>query len=145
VNPSTRALAEATQRRRENAENAVKRALGESRKARTPVTVTGIAAAAGVSTDFIYRHRELRPQVEALRRAHPASAAAAADASEMAAADSTLVRRLSQQLADTRRRHREEIAELRRALEAAHGELLILRRQLADGIHTSGTSCPRAE
>jgi hypothetical protein len=63
----------------------------------------------------------------------------------MAAADSTLVRRLSQQLADTRRRHREEIAELRRALEAAHGELLILRRQLADGIHTSGASCPRAE
>jgi hypothetical protein len=58
VNPSTRALAEATQRRRENAENAVKRALRESRKARTPVTVTGIAAAAGVSTDFIYRHRE---------------------------------------------------------------------------------------
>jgi len=44
------------------------------------------------------------------------------------AASSTLVRRLSQQLADARRQHREEVGELQRALEAAHGELLVLRR-----------------
>jgi thioredoxin-like negative regulator of GroEL len=46
------------------------------------------------------------------------------------AAAGTLVRRLTQQLATTRQRHREQVAELRTALEAAHGELLELRRQL---------------
>jgi hypothetical protein len=55
----------------------------------------------------------------------------AGDHPDAEAAASTLVRRLSQQLADTRRRHREEVAELRRALEAAQGELLLLRRRLA--------------
>jgi hypothetical protein len=126
---SVTAVAEATRRRRQNAEEAVEAALREARKHRAPVTVTGIAAAAGVSTDFIYRHPDLRAQVEGLRRTR--SASQVADASEHPDADaasSTLVRRLSQQLADTRRKHREEVAELRRALEAAHGELLILRR-----------------
>ena len=131
MNPSTQALADATRRRREKAENAVKRALREARKTTAPVTVTSIAAAAGVSTDFIYRHPELRLQVEALRRSRSSSPAPVADP-DMAAADSTLVRRLSQQLADTRRQHREEVAELRRALETAQGELLLLRRRLAD-------------
>jgi hypothetical protein len=134
VNPSTQALAEATRRRRVNAENAVRRALREARKTSAPVTVASIAAAARVSTDFIYRHPELRPQVEALRRARSShtSAKPAADP-DMAAADSTLVRRLSQQLAAARRQHRQEVAELRQALEAAQGELLLLRRRLADG------------
>jgi hypothetical protein len=146
MNRSTQALAEATHRRRENAENSVKRALREARKTQAPVTVTSIAAAAGVSTDFIYRHRELRPQVEALRRARPSSfVAASADDPDIAAADSTLVRRLSQQLAEVRRQRREEIAELHRALEEAQGELLLLRRRLADSTRASDDSCPRQD
>jgi hypothetical protein len=40
------------------------------------------------------------------------------------------VRTLTAQLADSKRRHREETAALRQALEQAHGENLILRRQL---------------
>lgn len=129
MNRSITALAEAARRRRQNAEKAVESALREARKQRQPVTFTGIAGAAGVSTDFIYRHPELRNQVEALRRARtgptPSDASQDPDAD---AASSTLVRRLSQQLADLRRKHREEVFELRRALEAAHGELLVLRR-----------------
>jgi hypothetical protein len=39
------------------------------------------------------------------------------------------VRRLSQQLADARHAHGEEVAELRKTLEEAHGELLVLRRR----------------
>lgn len=39
------------------------------------------------------------------------------------------VRRLSQQLADARHAHREEVAELSKTLEEAHGELLVLRRR----------------
>lgn len=124
------ALAESTRRRRENAENAVRQALAEARKARRSVTVAGIAAAAGVSSDFIYRHPELRPQVEALRRARRYPPVPSEDHPDIEAADSRLVRRLCQQLADVRRKNREEVAELRRALEAAHGELLSLRRQL---------------
>ncbi|MEV6871515.1 hypothetical protein [Amycolatopsis sp. NPDC051128] len=136
MNPSVTALAEATRRRRQNAEKVVESALREARTLRAPVTFAGIAAAAEVSTDFIYRHPELRSQVEGLRRAR--SGSPARDAGEQVDADaasSTLVRRLSQQLADTRRKHREAIAELRRALEAAHEELLVLRRS-----HTARSS-----
>jgi hypothetical protein len=43
------------------------------------------------------------------------------------------VRTLTAQLADLKRRHREETAALRQALEQAHGENLALRRRLAAG------------
>lgn len=125
------ALTASARQRRENAERAVQQALREARKTSGPVTVAGLAAAAGVSTDFIYRHPELRPQVETLRRARTSQPGRdPASDPDAAAAASTLVRRLSQQLADERRRRREEVAELRHALETAHGELLTLRRQL---------------
>lgn len=131
MNRSVQALADATRRRRENAEKAVHAALRAARKSNNPVTVTGIAKAAGVSTDFIYRHPELRSQVEALRRTRtPVRADSAELDPDTAAASSTLVRRLSQQIAELRRKHREEVAELQTALGAAHGELLSLRRQL---------------
>jgi hypothetical protein len=41
-----------------------------------------------------------------------------------------VVRTLTAQLAELKRRHREEISTLRQALEAAHGENLDLRRRL---------------
>ena len=44
---------------------------------------------------------------------------------------SSVVRTLTAQLADLKRRHREETAALRQALEQAHGENLALRRRLA--------------
>jgi hypothetical protein len=133
MNPSTEALATAARQRRERAESAVEKALREARKARTPVSVTSIAKAAGVSTDFIYRHPVLRPQVEALRRARRNNGSTEATGHPDAeAAASTLVRRLTQQLATERRKHREEVTQLRTALETAHGDLLALRRQLAD-------------
>ncbi|MFJ9711635.1 hypothetical protein [Streptomyces sp. NPDC101234] len=87
--------------------------------------------AAGVSTDFIYRHPVLRPQVEALCRARSYSIPGdAAHAPGAEAAASTLVRRLIQQLAADRRKHREEVAQLRAALAAANGELHALRQHL---------------
>jgi hypothetical protein len=138
VNRSTEALVGAARRRTENAEKAVQKALRQARKDGTPITVKGLAAAAGVSTDFIYRHPDLRNQVEALRRARRAGAPVAVSSGpDVDAASSTLVRRLSQELADSRRKHREEVAELRRALEVAHGELLVLRRQLSDSVDGS--------
>ena len=43
---------------------------------------------------------------------------------------SSVVRTLTAQLTELKRRHHEEVATLRRALEAAHGENLELRRRL---------------
>ena len=125
------ALAKATQQRHKQAETAVEQALRQARASQQPVSVASIARTAGVSTDFIYRHPRLRPEVEDLRPARrnaiPTDAVHERDAQ---AAASTLVRRLTQQLATERRKHRQEVAQLQDTLATAHGELLSLRRQM---------------
>jgi hypothetical protein len=136
MNRSAQALRDAAHRRREQAEKAVNRALREARKTNASITFTGLAAAAGVSTDFIYRHPRLRAQVEALRRVRGHTSAPPVIGEDANAAESSLVRRLSQQLTELRRKHREETAELQRALAAAHGELLQLRRRLDELTYT---------
>ncbi len=50
---------------------------------------------------------------------------------EPTASTSSAVRALTRKLEDERRDHRKHTAELRKALEAAHGENLELRRRLA--------------
>jgi hypothetical protein len=120
----------AARRRREQAEQAVIRALVEARDTGAPVTFTGLATKAGVSTDFIYRHRGLRAQVEALRGPHGRSPVRVEALRDIDFSESTLIHRLSHQLVELRRRHREEVIELRRALAAAHGELVYLRQRL---------------
>lgn len=137
-NRSIQALTDAAQQRTTAAEQAVQKALRKARKENKPITVTGLAAAAGVSTDFIYRHPTLRAQVEVLRRTRRAAPSPQSNATDVEAASSTLVRRLSQQLAEARRTHREEVTELRKALEVAHGELLTLRRKLDDPARGDG-------
>ncbi|MFF2502371.1 DUF6262 family protein [Streptomyces sp. NPDC058067] len=131
-NRSIQAPTDAAQQRTMAAEQAVQKALRKARKDNKPITVTGLATAAGVSTNFIYRYPVLRAQVEALRRARRTAPSAQSSATDVEAAASTLVRRLSQQLADARRTHRDEVTELRQALEVAHGELLTLRRKPED-------------
>jgi hypothetical protein len=137
---STDALKNAARRRHQEAESAVARALREARKTNTPITFTGLAAAAGVSTDFLYRHPGVRAQIEALRRTRRRSPAHALTSNDSDAAESALIRRLSHQLIDLRRQHRDEVAELHRALAAAHGELLELRRKLQDEPGARGAS-----
>jgi surfactin synthase thioesterase subunit len=125
-------LKDAARRRREQAEQAVLRALVEARKSNGPITFTGLAMKARVSPDFIYRHRELRAQVEALRRSRGPSPGHGGARQDIDFSETTLIRRLSHELAALRRRHREEVIELRRALAAAHGELVYLRQRLND-------------
>lgn len=129
---SIEALQTATRQRRESAEKAVADALRRARKAGNPVTFTAIAAAAGVSTDFIYRHPDFRSQVEALRNVRAPGRAPAVQDSDVDAAGSTLIRRLSQELVDQRKKFHSQIADLEQALAAAHGELLAMRRQVAE-------------
>lgn len=131
---NTQALHAAARHRTEHAEQAVTQALRTARRSGDPVTITGLAAAAGVSPDFIYTHPRLRAQAEALRQARRPGPGAASEHSHSDAdvAASNLVRALQQQLAQQRRAHREEVTELKAALAAALGENLTLRRRIAD-------------
>lgn len=107
-------------------------------KAGEPVTFRGLAAKSGVSLDFLYRNDSIRQRVEHHRSARPKRDE---PAGSQPAQDhpSSIVRTLTGQLADLKRRHREETAALRQALEQAHGENLALRRRLA-----AGSSSPAA-
>ncbi|WP_156325462.1 hypothetical protein [Nonomuraea sp. SBT364] len=83
-----------------------------------------------MSTDFLYRHPELRAQIERQRaKSRGRSRPSAAD-DEPAASSSAAVRVLARKLEEERGARRREVAELRRALEAAHVEDLELRRRL---------------
>jgi hypothetical protein len=101
-------------------------------KAGEPVTFRGLAVRAGVSLDFLYRNAGIRARIEHHRSARPAREQAT-EAHAGQDHPSSVVRTLTAQLADLRRRHREETATLRQALEQAHGENLILRRRLRAG------------
>jgi hypothetical protein len=94
-----------------------------------PITFRGLAQSAGVSLDFLYRNTEIRQRVEHLRNQQRRTSP---DPPDRADPDqpSSVVRTLTAQLAELRRRHREEVGTLRQALEAAHGENLDLRRRL---------------
>lgn len=94
-----------------------------------PITFRGLAQIAGVSLDFLYRNTEIRRRVEQLRnqqRNMPPPPPDRADPDQ----PSSVVRTLTAQLSELKRRHHEEVATLRGALEAAHGENLELRRRL---------------
>ena len=94
-----------------------------------PITFRGVARTASCSIDFLYDNPELRRRIEQLRaqqQRKPSPPVTAVDAN----ADSKVIRALTAQLAELRRRHREEVDELRAALAAAHGENLQLRRKL---------------
>lgn len=94
-----------------------------------PITFRGLAQTAGVSLDFLYRTAEIRHRVEQLRAQQQASPP---DPTEQVDPHqpSSIVRTLTAQLAELKRRHRAEVHALKEALEAAHGENLELRRRL---------------
>lgn len=108
-------------------------ALARMARSGEPVTFRGVARAAGVSLDFLYRSTALRDRIAHLRdrqRTVPATTARPAAAPGGTVPVSSVVGALTAQLAEARRRHREETTALRQALEAAHGENLLLRRSL---------------
>jgi hypothetical protein len=96
-----------------------------------PITFRGVARTAGCSIDFLYGNPELRRRIELLRAQQ--STRSPPPAATDPNTDSNVIRALTAQLAELRRQHREDIAELRSALAAAHGENLQLRRRLGRG------------
>jgi hypothetical protein len=94
-----------------------------------PITFRGLAQSAGVSLDFLYRNTEIRQRVEQLRNQQRRTSPVPPDRVDPDPDQpSSVVRTLTAQLAELKRRHREEVSTLRQALEAAHGENLELRR-----------------
>lgn len=94
-----------------------------------PVTFRGLARTASVSLDFLYSTADIRRRIEQLRDQQQATAP---DPKAQHDPDqpSSVVRTLTAQLTDLKRRHRDEVQQLKQALEAAHGENLELRRRL---------------
>ena len=101
-----------------------------------PITFRGLAKTSGVSLDFLYRTPDIRRRVEQLRaQQHPTPPTT----NQRPDPDqpSSAIRTLTAQLAELKRRHRDEVGALERALEAAHGENLELRRRLGPHHHTA--------
>jgi len=96
-----------------------------------PITFPGLAKAAGVSIDFLYRH-PAASCVEHLRANRQCTPPKRRDPelADQPRSQSNVVRALTAQLAELKRHHREEIARLEAALATAQGENLELRRRL---------------
>ena len=93
------------------------------------ITFRRVAATAGVSLEFLYNHPPLRSRIEHLRAQQQTSTAPAGRRADApTGGSSTVVATLTAQLAELRTRHRNETTQLHQALEAAHGENLLLRR-----------------
>jgi hypothetical protein len=122
-------LAIAVARRHATAESRAIAALNEMTRRGDPITFAAVARTASVSTDFLYRHPDLRPKIESLRRPTGERATRARDSRINAAAGtSSAVRMLSAQIKRMRAEHQAEVAALQRALAAAEDENLRLRR-----------------
>ena len=124
-------LRAAAQRKSQATTKRAETALRTMIKNGEPITFRGVARTAGCSIDFLYGNPELRRRIERLRAQQSKPSPPPADTDPNT--DSNVIRALTAQLAELRRRHREDIDELRSALAAAHGENLQLRRRLTRG------------
>ncbi|HEY5785019.1 MAG TPA: DUF6262 family protein [Microlunatus sp.] len=105
-----------------------------------PITFRGLAQTAGVSLDFLYRTPPIRERVEHLRSQQRTTPSAPSEHDKDH--PSSVIRTLTAQLAELRRRHRDEVHTLKQALETAHGENLELRRRLGDRHPSQTTETP---
>jgi hypothetical protein len=121
-------LRAAARRKHDDAVARADRALHALLRDGEPVNFRSVARLADCSPDFLYRTPRLRARIQQLR-CQPRPAAATTDMTAAVPASSAVIRELAAQLADEKRRHREDVAELEAALSAAQGELLQLRRR----------------
>lgn len=130
MSPLPTHLQQATRARTERAEKRARAALAQLAKAAESVSFTAVARKAEVSTDFLYKHPELRTLIERHRTKSgpfPSTRPQEAGSSSTSAAVRALTARMTRQ----QQAHHEEVTLLRRALEVAQGENLALRRRLA--------------
>jgi Family of unknown function (DUF6262) len=119
-------LRDAAQAKHQAATKRAEAALRKLIKTGEQINFRTVAATAGVSVDFLYRHPQLRARIEHLRARQQQQSSPPAAVPEPGRDDHGVVVALTARLRDARG----EIAELKAQLAAAHGELLQLRRQL---------------
>jgi len=131
-------LRQAAAAKREAATARAETGIRKLTKTGQPVTFRGVAAAGGVSVDFLYRHPELRARIERLRGRQPAPAGRSPASEPGSPGASSVVATLTARLAELRR----ELAETKAQLATAHGELLALRRHPGNAAPGDGSSRP---
>jgi hypothetical protein len=99
--------------------------LAQMRRRGDPITFRGLAQAAGVSLDLLYRTSEIRSRVEQLRATQRAPATMLSPAPDPDQ-PSSVIRTLTAQLTELKRRHHDEISTLRQALDDLIAQLVIL-------------------
>lgn len=104
-----------------------------------PITFRGLAQTAHVSLDFLYKTSDIRRRVEQLRDQQQHGSRPQPIERVDPDQPSSVVRTLTAQLIEVKRRHREEVTALKSALEAAHGENLELRRRLGERRGVTGS------
>lgn len=122
-------LRQAAARKSAAAQTRAEQGLRELIRRNEPITFRGLAQTAGVSLDFLYRTTEIRKRVEQLRTQQQNTPPSAATTTHDDT-PSSVVRTLTAQLAALKQQHRDEVHQLRQALETAQGEILELRRHL---------------
>lgn len=121
------ALKAAARRKSEEKVKATQDAIRRLIKRGEQVTFQAVQREADVSHNFLYKNTELRARIEHQRRTHrPAPLPVPAEGDS----DNNIVMALTAEVARLKKQHRQEITELRKALEQAHGENLVLRREL---------------
>ena len=121
-------LRAAAQRKSQATTKRAEAALRQMIKNGEPITFRSVARTSGCSIDFLYANPDLRGRIGHLRAQQQAKPVPAR--TDGSSVNSNVIRALTAQLAELRRRHRAEVDELRTALAAAHGENLQLRRKL---------------
>ncbi|MFG2003111.1 DUF6262 family protein [Spirillospora sp. NPDC048911] len=119
---NTDALRQAARRRSELARSRAETAIQDARRNTDPVSVAGIARAAGVSRSWLYTQPDLIKAISHLQGRRPAPARTG----RQPASEASLQRRLEATLARNKTL-REQVADLTRRLELAHGEIRRLR------------------
>ena len=103
-------LRQAAARKSAAAQARAEQGLHEIIRRNEPITFRGLAQTAGVSLDFLYRCTPIRQRVQQLRAQQQNTPPPAAATPTRDETPSSVVRTLTAQLTELKRRHRDEIA-----------------------------------
>lgn len=123
-------LRTAAARKHQDAVQRAERTIRQLVKEGRPVTFKAVAEHAPCSTAFLYGHAELKRRITHLREQQQRATLPIPPGDPDA--PSSVMRALTLQIAALKRRHRDEVAQLRQDLAAAHGEILALRCRLGE-------------
>jgi hypothetical protein len=133
---NTDVLRKAARKRSHDARAKAEQAITAAGRKTGPVSVAAISRTAGVSRSWLYTQSDLIAAIAELQQRRPS----AASTGRQPASDASLQQRLETALARNKTL-REEVAELTRRLEVAHGEIRRLRTGNAASSPTLSGPC----